>query len=87
VEADGTVPRVSGRQRGLRLSVAAVTLALLVAAARAHAFTCEATDGTGCPVPGSTCFAGCDEADLRSAIALLNGCLGAGTASAQHERA
>jgi hypothetical protein len=74
VEADGTVPRVSGRQRGLRLSVAAVTLALLVAAARAHAFTCEATDGTGCPVPGSTCFAGCDEADLRSAIALLNGC-------------
>jgi hypothetical protein len=64
--ADGTVSRVS---------VLALIVALLVLAPRpGSAFTCAEADGAGCPLPGSTCFAGCDEADVRDVVAKLNGC-------------
>src|SRR6185295_3967546 len=75
--ADATVPRVPGRQRVGGLSVPALIVALLLASVRAgEAFTCADADGAGCPLPGSTCFAGCNEADVRDVVAKVNGCPG-----------
>ena len=66
---------MSGRQRVGGLSVLALIVALQAPSPRAaSAFTCDATDGDGCPLPGSTCFAACDETDVRSVVARVNGC-------------
>lgn len=74
--ADGSVGAVPGRQRSRGASGVAVALILLLllAARRSDAFTCEATDGGGCPLPGSTCFVACDEADVRGVLAAVNAC-------------
>jgi len=73
--ADGTVARVSDRQRLGGLSVPALVAALLLGwACPAGAFTCTQTDGAGCPLPGATCFATCDEADVRSLVQKVNDC-------------
>jgi hypothetical protein len=49
-------------------------LALFISPAVVNAFTCTATDGTGCPLPGATCFAACTEADLREVLGTINAC-------------
>ena len=68
---------MSGRQRvgGLSVSVLVLVVAVLLGSARpGGAFTCAEADGGGCPLPGSTCFAACDEADVRSVVQKIDDC-------------
>ena len=68
---------MSGRQRvrGLSVSVIVLVVAVLLGSARpGGAFTCTQADGGGCPLPGSTCFAACDEADVRSVVQKIDDC-------------
>ena len=52
-----------------------VTVALVLALpAAGHAYTCTAIDGGGCPLTGATCYAACDETDVRALLATVNGC-------------
>ena len=51
-----------------------IVAGLLAAARPGGAFICADADGNGCPLPGTTCYVACDEADVRSAIDKLNGC-------------
>ena len=64
---------------------AALLAGVLLTPRGAAAFSCDALDGAGCPLPGATCFVGCAEADVRAALAAVLAALWKGNLAPESE--
>ena len=52
----------------------ALVVFVLTLPVSSHGYTCTAVDGGGCPLTGATCYAACDESDVRAVVAAVNAC-------------